>query len=68
MLDGPDGDDAPDGLGGDQDSGAGDTAETDGDIDGGGQQLASLPPMIGQDGLPLIVPIIRNRDQGKVSQ
>ena len=49
---------APDGLGGEQNDNAGDTAEDAQEVSEY-TQLPGLPPMIGQDGKPLIVPIKR---------
>lgn len=48
-----------DGGGGESNDNAGDTAEDAQEATPQGQQLPGLPPMIGQDGKPLIVPIQR---------
>lgn len=49
-----------DGGGGEQNDNTGDTAEDAAESQG--QQLPGLPPMVGQDGKPLIVPIKRAGD------
>lgn len=51
-----------DGIGGETEELAGDTREDA--QDAVGQQLPGLPPMTGQDGKPLIVPIQRD-DAGR---
>ena len=51
-----------DGIGGESNDNAGDTAEDAAEALPQGQQLPGLPPMTGQDGKPLIVPVSRARD------
>lgn len=61
--------DMMEGTGADIDEGAGDTADDSQEAwSEGAQQLPGLPPMIGQDGNPLIVPIVRAKDAGRYSR